>query len=881
MRLLLVCLCVALAFSQSSYAQIFLNDDFSDGDLTQAPQWWGHTDRFTVNDQLQLQLNDLSPESNNTAFLSSPLPGLAHPDDTLTWTYWLQLDFAPSPSNYARLWLLADQADLSLAQNGWYVQVGGISGNADALTLVRMENGTPATVLQGSAGAVGTNPVLVRLRVYRLPSGLWILQADYSGQYNFQTEAQNTDTFWPSAGYTGLWCRYTATRAQRFFFDDLSFGPFQLDTQPPQLQSVEVIQSNHLYLRYSEPVHAQSAAQPEHFTLTPPQPLVAESWRDSTHWQNVHLLLSPSLQSGQTYVLASPGVTDLAGNPADGSVQVLWYQTAQPQPLDVVITEIMADPTPAHGLPPSEYVELYNRSDKVYQLNGWQLQANNTSATLPAYYLLPSQYLILAPNSYAHQWAAYGSTLPLPNFPTLANSGATLQLRDDQGQVLFLVHYLPQWHSEGKETGGWSLEMRRLNALCRLDDNWGSSLALIGGTPGQPNSLADTLADTTAPKLLWVEIDRLVPEQVTLRFDEALTLPDTSLFQLRLSAKGEPWPLHELASLPNRPEAIQLLLQQALPPQQTATLTIEAGLTDCMGNSQLQATTIPLRSPQAPVDGARLNELLYEAAAQSAEFVELYHTGTQPIDPADLALAFIQDDGDSTVIPLPSHRLWWPQSYLVVSAQARQLRTYYNLPDTAFVVEAPLPPLPNDGATLVLLARQDGQWQPIESIQWSAEWHDPLLRYTRGISLERINPLWPPTADNWHSAAATVGYATPTSVNSQYRPAPATTTATELSPCRLLSPIVSPDGDGYEDVLLIACTLEQTPAAARLLIFDATGRPVYRHSQLEWLGTHNIIQWDARTDAGTRAPRGLYAIYIELIQDNGTIIRQRLGAAVW
>ena len=40
---------------------------------------------------------------------------------------------------------------------------------------------------------------------------------------------------------------------------------------------------------------------------------------------------------------------------------------------DIVISEILCDPTPSLGLPEYDYLEIYNRSDNPFYLNDWLL----------------------------------------------------------------------------------------------------------------------------------------------------------------------------------------------------------------------------------------------------------------------------------------------------------------------------------------------------------------------------------------------------------------------------------------------------------------------------------------------------------------------------
>ena len=52
----------------SLFAQV--TDDFSDGDFTQNPSWSGTADKFTINTNLQLQLD---AEEAGTAYLSTSI----------------------------------------------------------------------------------------------------------------------------------------------------------------------------------------------------------------------------------------------------------------------------------------------------------------------------------------------------------------------------------------------------------------------------------------------------------------------------------------------------------------------------------------------------------------------------------------------------------------------------------------------------------------------------------------------------------------------------------------------------------------------------------------------------------------------------------------
>jgi len=101
---------------------------------------------------------------------------------------------------------------------------------------------------------------------------------------------------------------------------------------------------------------------------------------------------------------------------------------------DVVITEFLSDPTPAVGLPESEFIELKNRSTVDYNLRNWTISNGNSSATIKVDYILKSDsFLILCANSAAVSFTAFGATLGISGFPSLSNDGGVIILSTETG----------------------------------------------------------------------------------------------------------------------------------------------------------------------------------------------------------------------------------------------------------------------------------------------------------------------------------------------------------------------------------------------------------------------------------------------------------------
>ena len=116
---------------------------------------------------------------------------------------------------------------------------------------------------------------------------------------------------------------------------------------------------------------------------------------------------------------------------------VPFLAATQPARFDVLITELMADPTPSVGLPPSEYVELRNVSQQAYNLVGWKLSDGSGTATINQQLLLqPDSFVILCATGAAASFTGLGRTAGLSNFPSLDNEGDLLVLRSAGGMVV-------------------------------------------------------------------------------------------------------------------------------------------------------------------------------------------------------------------------------------------------------------------------------------------------------------------------------------------------------------------------------------------------------------------------------------------------------------
>ncbi len=162
---------------------------------------------------------------------------------------------------------------------------------------------------------------------------------------------------------------------------------------------------------------------------------------------------------------------------------------------DLVVNEIMFDPLTSS----CEWIEFFNTTSKNMNLSGWKINISSDVCNLfdtCNFIIYPGQYLVLAKDTTVFNRFS-GLRIPEPSRKiiyneslSLSNSGEMLRVSDVLNNVIDSVCYSPGWHNSNlPDTKGYSLE--RINPLLNSNDrnNWNSSTAALGGTPGEKNSI--------------------------------------------------------------------------------------------------------------------------------------------------------------------------------------------------------------------------------------------------------------------------------------------------------------------------------------------------------------------------------------------------------
>jgi hypothetical protein len=175
-----------------------------------------------------------------------------------------------------------------------------------------------------------------------------------------------------------------------------------------------------------------------------------------------------------------------------------------------------------------------------------------------------------------------------------------------------------------------------------------------------------------------------------------------------------------------------------------------------------------------------------------------------------------------------------------------------------------LPAMNNEDGTIALAHKNGGV---LDWFAYNASMQFALLNSVDGVSLERISASRPTNdASNWHSAAETVGFATPSYQNSQ--------TSGELTggnPLALSPEIFSPDNDANNDFLNIAYSFDSPGYIVNITVYDASGRLTRNLVNNEMCGISGAFSWDGLTNGRQKAPIGYYLIYTEIFDLGGNV----------
>jgi hypothetical protein len=405
------------------------------------------------------------------------------------------MKFNSSSGNYAKYYMVSDQPDLTGALYGYFLKIGGAE---DEVSLYRQDGSSEVEIIDGLDKLIDSSNVEIRLKVTRDSLSNWRIYVDLTGDTNYVIQGNIIDSNYVQSSYSGVSCIYTSSRSDKFYFDDFIVSGISVpDVFGPRISTLNIINDSTLELTFNESLDSLSAVKQVNYNIIPDLGMPDSIGWDMNSSEKVTLFLDTLIGKSNYYTLYVDSLMDSFNNMMNmDSLRFLNYSLTPLNYQDVRINEIMADPTPSVGLPEKEFMEIFNVSKNIIDLDGWAYTDGSKTAELDHYYLLPGEHLILCKSVDTADFVGFGSLMSFStaSWPSLNNSGDSLTLKDSTGTLIDSVVYTNNWYADDtKDGGGWSIELINPNDTCPGPDVWGASSSFDGGTPGSINANYDTL----------------------------------------------------------------------------------------------------------------------------------------------------------------------------------------------------------------------------------------------------------------------------------------------------------------------------------------------------------------------------------------------------
>ncbi len=545
----------------------------------------------------------------------------------------------------------------------------------------------------------------------------------------------------------------------------------------------------------------------------------------------------------------------------------------------VILTEIMFDPDTLEYH--NEFVEIYNAGDSAVDLTEWSLgdslELDALVATDGGMVLQPGQYAVILDQSYFGNSSTYDTLIPPEALILTIDDGSFGKYgwSNSHSEPVLLVNArgdtVQRYSYSVGNVPGYSDEKILLTPE-NDSSNWADSRR-FRGTPGGPNSVAPGRFDLAVDS---VRVEPLFPVEglpVTLdiqlvnagleplhrfvvrvfddvnrdRVFQAEELLGEQAHETRLDFQEAVWVQFTLENLPAGSHLLGV----------EADLPGDENPANNRGFLELQVETIKSE--------VVINEILYAPRSGETEWVELFNAGTRAVDLSRWCFADARD-----TVRLTAESCWLAAGeFLVLSGDSAAAEQYHFLASQLLVVK-PFPTLNNDWDDLKLLAPSG---RLMERVTYSREW---MGRETGpGTSLERIQPgVSSGIADNWTASVDPSG-STPGRQNSVFVESRPSVGEISIQP----NPF-SPDGDGFEDFVLIQYHFNLTTAYLSVDVFDILGRHVRRLASRLAVAAQGTLLWDGKDDGGRVVPMGVYILFLRLNDPQKDLYRELKATVV-
>lgn len=816
-----------------AYGQAQILDDFSDGDLSQNPSWFGTLNHFEIDDNYWLHLNAPSEDAASFICIENVLL------ENATWQLDLILDFNPSGSNYMDWYFMANDSNLLSANKAYFVRVGGTD---DDISLFVQEEGVQTLLIDGLDGSVSLSEVVVTLKVTREAGGLFKLwYKTPSTDWFYAGSTTNNQCI--QALYSGVLCKYTSSRSDKFYFDNYYIeGESIIDSVPPKLNNALINTPKSVLLYFENDDFGQIPITT--FAVYP-----TEEFPLNIEQNGTQLLLNyeNDLPVNSSFWLALSMISDTAGNIMEDTI-VNLYQQNHVQ-FDVIINELMIDPEPAVQLPNAEYIELYNRANYPINMDQWSIQINNNVYKINDATIGPQNYMLLLKPEDTLYFSNLNSTTI--TYGNLNNTSAFITISDSNSNIIHQLAYTTDWYKdENKKDGGWSLELINPNQMCLSEQNWRACENITGGSPGFVNSV---FSNYNIQNDLFIESIQIInSNSVAIKWSELIysdLLINKSNYQFNNNLSIDS--IHHSFS-----ETIIYFINDIVE-NILYEFTIDS-VYNCNGDYHYQEQSF-IKGVWPEPGSLLINELLFNPEKDGYDYVELYNNSDDYLELSEIMLGNYDSLTKTSINGRPlSHNFLAlePHSFICISEDINWVKeTYLSQDDKCYLEVETLGSYPNTEGSVCIT---NLGLEILDYFTYEESMHFNLLESYKGVSLERLSFI----DTLWFSASSKTNYGSPATHNSQ------ASYQYSTKEIEIIPELISPNLDGRADFAEISLSTQKA-TYIHLKIIDSKGSVVWSKSNHEFVKESATWIWDGLDNNGQPLSMGIYMLLAECIAENG------------
>lgn len=268
------------------------------------------------------------------------------------------------------------------------------------------------------------------------------------------------------------------------------------DSEAPKILNVFTTIPNNVTIVFDKSVDSAKAATASNYTFT--NGLTAKSAiAIPPLFSRVNLTFQQPISEGIIYSVTAKDISDCSGNIINLKNSVRFGLAQDADTFDLVVNEILFNPFPSGA----DFVELYNRSEKIIDLKNIYIANRNTLNAISSmtqistepFLLFPKDYIVVTtdPAIVKSQYitANPDAFLKMKTMPSFSNDKGNVLILNPHGNIIDEVNYSDKWHfSLLNNTKGVSLERVDYNGSS-TQNNFHSAATSAGyATPGFKNS---------------------------------------------------------------------------------------------------------------------------------------------------------------------------------------------------------------------------------------------------------------------------------------------------------------------------------------------------------------------------------------------------------